>query len=88
MGTVAVEIKIMPESPETNLESIKQGIQEKLPDAKNIKIEEQEIAFGLKALKVLLAWPEEQDSDIIENKLNEISGVSSATIEDIRRAFG
>lgn len=88
MGTVAIEIKVMPESPDTDLEKIKSSISEKLPDAANIKSEEQDIAFGLKALKVNLAWPEEKDTDIIENTLSEIEGVSSAKIEDIRRAFG
>ena len=88
MGTVAIEVKIMPESAESDLESIKKEIPDKLSDAKNIKIEEQEIALGLKALKINLAWPEDKDSDEVENKLNEISGVSSAKIEDIRRAFG
>ncbi len=84
----AIIVKILPESPETDIEKIKQEIQGKLPDAKNIKTEEEEIAFGLKALKINLAWPEERESDEIENKLQEISGVSSAKIEDIRRAFG
>ncbi len=88
MTTVAVELKIMPEAVETDLEKIKREVQEKLEKAKNIKIEEQEIAFGLKALIVRLAWPEDQDTDEIENTLNKIDGVSSAKIEDIRRAFG
>jgi len=88
IGTVAVELKIMPESVETDLEKIKQEIPKSLEKAKNIQIEEQEIAFGLKALMVRLAWPEDQDTDEIENKTNKIDGVSSAKIEDVRRAFG
>jgi translation elongation factor aEF-1 beta len=86
--TIAVELKVMPESVDTDLEGIKKAIQEKLEKAKNIKIEEKEIAFGLKALTIRLAWPEDQDTDEIENIVNEIEGVSSAKIEDIRRAFG
>ena len=88
MGINAVEVKVMPEFPDTDLEKVKKEIHEKLKEARNIKIEEQEIAFGLKSLKVIIAWPEEQDTDKIENILNEVEGVSSATIEDIRRAFG
>jgi len=88
MGNNAVEIKIMPESSETDLEEIKKAIPKKLPQAKNINISEQEIAFGLKAVVVNLAYPETSDSDEIENLLQEIPGVSSAKIEDIRRAFG
>ena len=88
MGTNAIEVKIMPESPNTDIEKIKKAIPKTLEGALNIKTEVQEIAFGLKALKLLIAWPEDKDSDIIENKLQEIPGVSSAKIEDIRRAFG
>jgi len=88
VGIIAVELKIMPEAVDTDLEQIKQEIKEKLTEAKNIKIEEKEIAFGLKSLTVHIAWPETEDTDKIENKVNEISGVSSAKIEDVRRAFG
>lgn len=88
MGTIAVKVKIMPESIETDLGKIKKEIPKKLGQAKNIQIEEKEVAFGLKALEIILAWPEDKDTDEIENRLNEINGVSSAKIEDIRRAFG
>lgn len=84
----AVKVKVMPESIDTDLEKIKQEIQKKLKKAKNIKIEEKEIAFGLKSLQVLVAWPDNEDTDEIENIISEIEGVSSCQIEEIRRAFG
>ena len=84
----AVKVKIMPSSIESNLEDIKKQIPGKLEKAKNISIEEQEIAFGLKAIMLTFAWPEEQDTDIIENSLSEIENVSSVEILDYRRAFG
>lgn len=88
VGTNAVELNVMPESPETNLEEIKKSIKEKLTKAKNIEITEVEIAFGLKSLKVLVAWPENEETDEIENIISTIKGVSSCRIDDIRRAFG
>ncbi len=88
VGTIAIQLKVMPESVNTDLEKIKEKIKEKLEKAKNIKIEEKEIAFGLKSLEVVIAWPENEDTDEVENKVSEIRGVSSANIEDIRRAFG
>jgi len=88
MGMTAVKVKIMPSSIESNLEDIKKQIPGKLEKAKNISIEEQEIAFGLKAIMLTFAWPEEQDTDIIENSLAEIENVSSVEILDYRRAFG
>ncbi len=87
-GTNAVTVQVMPKSPETNLEELKQKIQEKLTKAANIQFEEKDIAFGLKALAITLAWPESENTDEIENVISEIEGVSSAKIEDIRRAFG
>ncbi len=87
-GTNAVTVQVMPKSPETNLEKIKNKIQEKLKKAKNIQSEEKDIAFGLKALQVIVAWPEDSETDEIENIISKIEGVSSCKIEDIRRAFG
>jgi elongation factor 1-beta len=89
-GIVAVIVKIMPSSPETNLEEIKTLAAKKMEEegAKNITFEEQEIAFGLKAIMLKMAWPEEKSTDLIENKLAEIENVSSIKIEDYRRAFG
>lgn len=89
-GIVAVIVKIMPSSPETNLEEIKSKASKTLESegALNISFEEKPIAFGLKALMIKFAWPEEKDTDIIENSLSKIENVSSVTIEDYRRAFG
>lgn len=88
MAMNAVEVNVMPESIETDLDKIKQEIKKQLKKAKNIQIEEKEIAFGLKSLQVLIAWPENEDTDEIENTISKIEGVSSCKIEDIRRAFG
>jgi len=88
MGMNIVELSLMPESVDTDLEKIKVSLKEKLRKAKNIQIEETEIAFGLKSLKVLIAWPDSEETDEIENIVAKIKGVSSVKIEDIRRAFG
>ena len=89
-GIVAVIAKIMPESPETNLEEIKKNAKSVMESegAQNISFEERNIAFGLKAVMIKMAWPEEKSTDLIETKLSELKNVSSATIEDYRRAFG
>lgn len=90
MAIAAIIVRIMPLSPETNLDLIKSESEKRLKQngAQNITFEEQSIAFGLKALMIKFAWPEEKDTDIVENILSEIEGVSSASIEDYRRAFG
>ena len=87
---VVIIVKIMPESPETNLEAIKKSDLATLqPEgAKNISFEERPIAFGLKAVMMKLDMPEEKGTDLVESKLSSIKGISSVTIEDYRRAFG
>lgn len=90
VGVVAIIVKIMPDSPDEDLEKIKAGAQAKLEEdgAKNISMEEKDVAFGLKAVMIKFAWDEEKDSSMYEDKLAGIPGVSSATTEDYRRAFG
>lgn len=89
-GVVAVKIKIMPESIDTNLNSIREQAQKKLEEigAKGTTFEEQPVAFGLKVLVVTFALSEDKSTDIAEDVLKEVPGVSSVDIIDYRRAFG
>jgi translation elongation factor aEF-1 beta len=90
MAIAAIIVKIMPESPTVSLEPIKKSAKSLMENegAKNISFEERPIAFGLTAVLMKMAWQEEKDTSIIEDKLAKIENVSSATIEDYRRAFG
>ena len=89
-GIVAIIVKIMPDSPDADLDRIKVEAKEILmgEGAQNISFEIKEVAFGLKAVMIKFAWREEKDSSVYEDKLAEIEEVSSATTEDYRRAFG
>ena len=90
MGIAAVIVKIMPSSPETNLKQIQQKAQQLMETegSQNISFTQEDIAFGLKAIMLKMAWPEEKSTDVIENQLAKIENVSSVKIEDYRRAFG
>ncbi len=90
MGIVAVKIRLMPESPETDLEELKSKIKEVLEGAgaKNLQLSEDPVAFGLKAIIAFFAWSEDSELDPVENKLREIDGIVSGEITDMRRAFG
>ena len=90
MGTTLLQIKVLPESPETDLESIKQAGQEKIKEQNGqiVQYDEEPVAFGLKALIATLAWPEEKDTEIVEKIFKEIQGVSAVDIIDYRRAVG
>lgn len=89
-GIVAVITKLMPDSPNADLSKIKDESKKILEKegAKNISFAEEPIAFGINAIKIKFAWPEEKSTDIIENSLAKVKHVSSVQIEDYRRAFG
>ncbi len=90
MSIAAVKIKIMPSSPEANLVKIESDVKKILSKnhVKNPQFEIQPIAFGLKAIIVMLGWPEEKELDSLEEELKKIPKVSSIQIIDIRRAIG
>ena len=77
MGDVAVSLKIMPESPDTDLERVKEEISKKV-EVKDSKIEP--LAFGLKALKILIIVPDEGMKNI-ENEIKSINGISEVEVE-------
>ena len=77
MGKVAVSIRIMPETPEVDLESVKNEIAKKV-QLNDAKIEP--LAFGLKALKILVVVPD-SSFDGLENEIRSVKGVSEVEVE-------
>jgi elongation factor 1-beta len=90
MGTAAVQFKIMPSSPEEDLNKISIKSEEIITSLGGVlsNKEEEPIAFGLKALILSLAYPEEKEIEDLETKLKEIEGISSIEMIDYRRAIG
>ena len=91
MGIALIKIKLMPTSPDVNLEEIKEiakGIIEN-NQGKRVSFSEEPIAFGLKAIIAGFEQDEaEGELTPIENALNKIKNVSSVQVVDMRRAFG
>ncbi|HOT03000.1 MAG TPA: elongation factor 1-beta [Methanolinea sp.] len=82
MGTVAIILKVMPESPEVDLVALKREIQEKVPSVRDIR--EEPIGFGLKALKVAAIVNDAGgESDAVESEIQKISGVERAEIVEL-----
>lgn len=87
MGIAGVKIKVMPTSPEVNLEELKEKIKT-LIESKDAKIREQveePVAFGLKSITTLFEWDEEKDSDSVAEEIRQIENVNSAEVTDVRR---
>ena len=92
MTNVIVTMKIMPESPDVSLSKIEADAKKKIIDFAgegDMKMEEEPIAFGLKALKIIFIMDESIGStEKIEEAVAEIEGVKSVEITDVRRAVG
>jgi len=90
MGVALLKIKLMPTSPEVNLEEIKEKAQVVVEEGKGRKcrFEEEPIAFGLKAVMVYFDIDEEQELEPIEEGLRKVENVNSVQVVDMRRAFG
>jgi elongation factor 1-beta len=82
MGSVAVIVRIMPESPEVNLAELKVALKKKLPGIQDMQ--EEPIGFGLKAIKLAAVVNDAGgETDKIEQLLNEIPGVERAEIIEV-----
>jgi elongation factor 1-beta len=82
MGSVAVILRVMPESPEVNIEELKKALKEKLPGIQDMQIEP--IGFGLKVIKLAAVINDcGGETDAIEKSLNDIDGVERAEIIEV-----
>ncbi len=90
MAVMAIKMRIMPASPETDLEALEKNIKKLVEQAggKNCTFSEEPVAFGLKAVIAFFAWPEEKELEIMEADMRKIKNVNSVQITDMRRAFG
>ena len=91
MATVIVTMKIMPSSPEEDLDSIAKAASGLIKDFGGTvgKTDFEPIAFGLKAIVLMFAMSESLgDTEEVEKKIAELSGVNSVQVTDVRRAVG
>lgn len=79
MGKVAVIVKVFPESIDVFGE-VRSSIEK---DFKPHRIQEEEVAFGLKALKLTFLMDDKEGSGGIEEKLMKVKGVSEAQVEEV-----
>lgn len=91
MAKVLVTLRIMPEGLDVDLDDIEIKVKEKIKNFNGdvIKTENEPIAFGLKALKVIFMADEKNSNlDPLEGDVKSITGVQSADVIDVRRAVG
>ncbi|RBQ23380.1 Elongation factor 1-beta [Candidatus Methanobinarius endosymbioticus] len=87
MGEVVATVKLMPESPDVDLEQMKIDIQAAVTEDTELhKIDEEPIAFGLVALNVMFIVVDgEGGTEVVEEKLAKLPNVNSIEVVDVRR---
>ena len=87
MGEVLTTMKIMPDSPEIDLEAIKETIKSSMPEGAKIHdIAEEPIAFGLVAIILnFITEDGEGGSEPVEEMVQAIEGVASFEITGVGR---
>ncbi|HII14913.1 MAG TPA: hypothetical protein HA362_01240 [Nanoarchaeota archaeon] len=90
MAIAIITIKLMMEAPDTDLKAVEEKAKSIITEQKGqfYKAEVEEVAFGLKALKVTLTCDEKLGSDLFEDKLGAIEGVGNSQCIDFRRTIG
>ena len=85
MGTVIANIRVMPEDTKTDLAQMRDQITRAIPAGVTLKtIQEKPIAFGLKALNVMITMPDtEGGTDKVEEALRQIPHVQSVETTDV-----
>ena len=87
MGEVLTTMKIMPDSPDVDLESIKSTIESSMTEGARIhEISEEPIAFGLVAVILQFITEDgEGGSEAVEEMVQAIDGVASFEITGVGR---
>ncbi len=92
MANAVVTIRVMPESPEVNMDVLKDKVLEKIKDFAgegDTRVSIEPVAFGLKSLNIIFVMDESLGSpDALEDKITAIEGVNSFEVTDVRRAVG
>lgn len=86
MGDVAVTLKVMPESPEVDLDSLKEQIKDAVGEKEFERIEEEPIGFGLIALNVTIVVDDgEGGSEPAENAIADLGDVATVEVTHMTR---
>ncbi|MBV0923370.1 elongation factor 1-beta [Halomicroarcula limicola] len=87
MGKVAAKIKVMPESPDVDLDDLQERLEGSLPEGAKIKgFERDDVAFGLVALFPTVIIPDEAGgTDAVEEAFADVDGVESVDVDTVGR---
>ncbi|MFW6318134.1 MAG: elongation factor 1-beta [Halorubrum sp.] len=87
MGDVAAKIKVMPNSPEVDLDDLQDRLEESLPQGAKIRgFQRDDVAFGLVALLPTVIVPDGAGgTEAVEEAFTDVEGVESVSVENVGR---
>jgi len=87
MGDVAAKIKVMPNSPDVDLDDLQERLEESLPQGAKIRgFQRDDVAFGLVALLPTVIVPDGAGgTEAVEEAFSEVDGVESVAVENVGR---
>jgi elongation factor 1-beta len=87
MGKVAAKLKVMPEEPEVDLDSLEGRIEDALPEGARINgFERDDIAFGLVALLPTVIVPDDAGgTEAVEDSISNVEAVESVDVRNVGR---
>jgi elongation factor 1-beta len=87
MSDVAASLKVMPESPEIDLDDLEERLEGALPEGARINgFSRDDVAFGLVALLPTVIVPDDAGgTEAVEEAFGTVEGVESVSVEEVGR---
>ncbi|MFC7007796.1 elongation factor 1-beta [Halalkalicoccus salilacus] len=87
MGKVAAKLKVMPQSPEIDLDELQERLEQSLPEGAKINgFERDDVAFGLVALLPTVIVPDDAGgTEAVEESFSSVDDVESVKVENVGR---
>lgn len=87
MGKVAAKIKVMPNSPDVDLDDLQDRLEQALPEGAKINgFERDNVAFGLVALFPTVIVPDDAGgTEAVEESFSTVEDVQSVEVQNVGR---
>lgn len=87
MSDVAATMKVMPESPDVDLEGLRERLEAALPEGAEVRgSDTDDVAFGLVALLLSVVVPDDAGgTETVEESFAGVDGVESVSVEEVGR---
>ena len=87
MSKVAAKLKVMPNSPDVDLDALQERLEQSLPEGAKIQgFDRDDVAFGLVALLTTVIVPDDAGgTEAVEENFSGVEGVESVSVENVGR---